>query len=113
MHELAVTQSMLELVLSEAEKAGAQRVDKINLVVGAMSGIVGDSVRFYFDFLSKDTIAQGADLSITSSPTQARCRRCEHLFQLEDFNWSCPACRNSHVEIVAGNELYVESIEAE
>jgi hydrogenase nickel incorporation protein HypA/HybF len=95
MHELAVTQSMLDLVLEEARKVGAGRIQKINLVIGNLSGIVGDSVEFYFQFLSKDTMAQGATLAFESVPTRARCRG------------------NTSLEIVGGNELYVDSIDVE
>jgi len=113
MHELAITQSMLDLVLEEAKKVGAERVGKVNLVIGEMSGIVGECVEFYFEFLNQDTIAHGASLSFKKTPTQARCRRCGELFTPKEFDWSCPNCRDSQVEIVAGNELYVESIEVE
>jgi hydrogenase nickel incorporation protein HypA/HybF len=113
MHELAITQSMLDLVLEEAKKAGAERVGKVNLVIGEMSGIVDECVEFYFEFLSQDTIAHGATLSFKKTPTQARCRHCGELFTPQEFDWSCPSCHDSQVEIVAGNELYVESIEVE
>ena len=59
MHELSITQSIMDVVLVEAEKAGAKEVKKINLVIGEMSGIVEQSVQFYFDFLNKETVAEG------------------------------------------------------
>jgi len=113
MHELSITQSMLDLVLEEAKKVGAERVGRINLVIGEMSGIVDQCVEFYFEFLSKDTIAHGAALSFKKTPTQARCRNCGELFIPKEFDWSCPSCQNSSMEIVSGKELYVESIEVE
>lgn len=113
MHELSITQSMVDLALEQAREAGAKRVAKINLVVGEMSGIVDECVEFYFEFLSKDTIAEGAALSFKRVPMQARCRSCGELFIPKEFDWSCPNCRNSQMEIVAGNELYIESIEVE
>ena len=111
MHELSITQSMLDLVLKEAKKVKAEKVEKINLVIGEMSGIVDQCVEFYFEFLSKDTIANGAILSFTKIPTQARCHNCGELFMPKELDWSCPKCRGSSSEIVTGNELYVESIE--
>ena len=113
MHELAITQSMLDLVLEEAKKAGATRVDRVNLVVGDMSGVVGESVEFYFGFLAKETIAREAVLSFRNVPTQARCHTCGEVSALGVQDWSCPACGNGSMEIVTGNELYVESIEVE
>ena len=113
MHELAITQSMLDLVLQDAKKVNAQKVTKINLVIGDMSGIVDECVEFYFEFLSRDTIATGATLSFTKVPMQTRCYSCGELFIPKEFDWSCPKCHDSNTEIVAGNELYVESIEVE
>jgi len=113
MHELAITQSMLDLVLEQAEKVKAEKVEKINLVIGEMSGIVDTCVEFYFEFLSKNTIANGAILSFKKTPIQVRCSHCGQLFIPKEFDWSCPSCQNSGMEIVTGNELYIESIEVE
>jgi hydrogenase nickel incorporation protein HypA/HybF len=113
MHELSITQNMLDLVLEEAKKARAERVKRINLVIGEMSGVVDQSVEFYFEFLSKDTIARGATLSFRNVPTEVRCRSCGEVFNPKEFDWSCPKCQGSGAEITAGNELYVESIEVE
>jgi hydrogenase nickel incorporation protein HypA/HybF len=113
MHELAITQSMLNLVLEQAEKAGAKEVGKINLVVGEMTGVVGECVQFYFDFLSRGTIAEGAALAIKTVSTQAQCWHCRKLFELKEFDWTCPNCHSNNIEIVAGKELLVESIEVE
>jgi len=113
MHELSITQSMLNLVLEQAEKARAKEVKKINLVIGEMTGVVDECVQFYFDFLSKGTLADGATISFSVVPTTARCRRCGKLFEVREFDWTCPHCRGNNIEIVAGKELFVESIEVE
>ena len=113
MHELSITQSMLDLVLEQAEKAGAKEVGKINLVIGEMTGVVEQCVQFYFDFLSKGTPAEGAALSFKVIPTTARCQNCHENFELKEFDWTCPYCQGNNIEIVAGKELFVESIEVE
>jgi len=113
MHELAITQDMLNLVLEQAEKAGAKEVGEINLVIGEMTGVVEDCVQFYFNFLSKGTIAERAALSFTMVPTTARCRVCDKPFELKEFDWACPYCQGNSMEIIAGKELFVESIEVE
>lgn len=113
MHEFAITKSMLDLVIEQAEKAGSKRVGKINLVIGKMSGVVDECVQFYFEFMSKSTVAEGAQLSFKIVPMTARCRRCGKQFEVQEFDWSCPDCKSASFEIVAGNELFVESIEVE
>ncbi len=113
MHELAITQSMFDLIMEQAKEAGAKKVGKINLVIGEMTGGVGDCVQFYFDFISRGTLAEGAVLSFVMVPSKAQCRGCDKLFELKEFEWTCPYCGDNNLQIVAGQELFVESIEVE
>ena len=113
MHELSISQSMVDLVNEQAREAGASEVKKINLVIGEMSGVVEECVRFYFDFISKGTVSEGAALSFKMIPTTARCRNCGKEFELKDLDWTCPSCYGNRLEIIAGKELFVESIEVE
>jgi len=113
MHELAITQSMLDLVLKQAGEAEAGKVGKISLVIGEMTGVVGRCVQFYFDFLSKGTPAEGAALNFKVIPTTAKCHNCGQEFELGEFDWTCPHCKGNNIEIVGGKELFVESIEVE
>jgi hydrogenase nickel incorporation protein HypA/HybF len=113
MHEASITESMLSLALEKAREAKADKITRINLVVGELSGVVGDCVQFYFDFLSKGTIAGGAKLSFETKPTQLRCRKCEKVFSPREQDWACPDCREAGIEIISGRECYMESIEVE
>jgi hydrogenase nickel incorporation protein HypA/HybF len=113
MHELSITQQILDIAVNKAGEAGASTIKRINLVIGDMSSVLDDCVQFYFDFLSKDSIAQGAQLSFKRIPLKMRCRQCGHLFTPEGEPWSCPQCREWNVEVIAGNEFYLDSIEVE
>ena len=112
-HELAVTQSVLQVAVEYAERASARRITRINLVVGALAGIVDDSVQFYFDFVSQGTPAEGAQLTFERVPARFRCRACGQEFEFQDDNWTCPACQALGGEMVAGREFYMDSIEVE
>jgi hydrogenase nickel incorporation protein HypA/HybF len=113
MHEMAITRSMLDLVLEEAAKSSGSKVTMINIVLGEMSGVVDRCVQFYFDYMSRDTPAEGAELCFCKVPNQARCRKCDNVFSPRDIFWSCNKCGSMEIEITAGNELYIESIEVE
>ena len=113
MHELTITQSMLDVVLEQADKAEAKSIGKINLVIGEMTGVVDRAVQFYFNFLSKGTPAEGALLTFKVIPTTAKCQNCHKKFKLGEFDWTCPHCQSNNIEIVGGKELFVESIEVE
>jgi len=111
MHELSITKTMLDLVVEQAQENGAEKVEGIHLVIGEMAGVVDDCVRFYFDFLSKGTIAEGARLSFRRVTPKARCRGCGKEFKLNGLDWICPHCQTTRIDIVEGKELYLESIE--
>ena len=113
MHELGITQQVLDISLSKAAEVGAGTVKRINLVIGDMSSFLNDSVQFYFDFLSKGSIASGAQLCFRRIPIKLRCRSCSHEFTPSAESWTCPKCQKTDVEIIAGNEFYLESIEVE
>lgn len=113
MHELSVTEQLLNITLEHADKAKAQRVLQINLVIGDLSSFAGESIQFYFDLLSRGTKAEKASLSISHIPARARCRQCQYDFAPEKMDWLCPRCGGLIEEIIAGREFYVESIEVE
>jgi hydrogenase nickel incorporation protein HypA/HybF len=104
---------MLTLALEQAERAGAGRITRIHLVVGEISGIVDESVQFYFDVVSRGTLAEGAQLAFERRPARLRCRACGHEFTLPHGDWTCPACQAWGGEIIAGREATIESIEVE
>ena len=113
MHELGVTESIVNIVLDKAKTAQASKITQVNLVVGELSGFVPECIQFYFDILRQDTIAQEANLVFTPVPAELRCRNCPTTFHPQDTLWSCPKCQSQSVEIVGGRELYIESMEVE
>jgi hydrogenase nickel incorporation protein HypA/HybF len=114
MHELAVTQSILDIALRHAEQANARRILAINLVIGDLTGFVDDSIQFYFDFLSQDTPAQGARLSFERIPARARCRACGAEYTPPNSRlWTCPECDALGGDVIAGREFSVASLEIE
>ena len=113
MHELAITQGLIDLVLEHAKKAGAKKVLRVNVVAGELSGFVDECMQFYYEQMSKGTIAEEAKLEFKRVPTTGRCRECSKEFIIEDLNWVCPHCKSNNVQLIKGMELFVESIEVD
>lgn len=113
MHEMSITQEILRIAVEHAGQARAKRITDIHLVIGALSSVVDDSVQFYFDFLSPNTLAEGAQLHFERIDARLRCRKCSQEFEPQGMNWHCPQCDAVGGEIVAGREFYVDSIEVE
>jgi hydrogenase nickel incorporation protein HypA/HybF len=113
MHELAVTQSILDICLRHADAGHASKITDINLVIGQFSSIVDDSVQFYWDMIADGTIAKGAVLHFNRIPGEMTCRTCGHVFQPTDRDFVCPSCGSLAVRITRGEEFRVESIDVE
>ncbi|MEP6526795.1 MAG: hydrogenase maturation nickel metallochaperone HypA [Nocardioidaceae bacterium] len=108
MHELAITQSVVQAVL---EKTGDRKVTVVRLKVGRLSGVVPDAMRFCFDLVTAGTALEGADLEIDEPPGLAHCRVCGDDFGVSDLLLLCE-CGSSDVEVKTGRELLVSSVEA-
>ena len=113
MHELSVTESILEIALRHANKANAKRITNLYLVIGQLASIVDDSVQFYWDIISKDTIADGATLHFRRLPATFLCLDCTHQFTPGDNGFNCPVCKSERVKVVSGGEFYMEAIDVE
>ena len=107
MHEMSITQSVLDAVVG---RLGDAQVKAVRLEIGRLSGVVPDSVRFCFDVLCTGTSLEGARLDIDEPPGRARCRDCGAEFGIDDFILLCP-CSSANVEVLAGKQLRIHSVE--
>jgi hydrogenase nickel incorporation protein HypA/HybF len=113
MHELSVTESILEIALRHAEKAKAQRILGLNIVIGQLASIVDDSVQFYWDMIAKDTMAEGAQLRFERIAAELECENCCTRYPLDGKDLACPNCQGTKIKIVSGKEFYIASIDVE
>lgn len=114
MHELGLTQSILDIAIEHANKNSANKLLKINVKAGKMVAVVDDSMQFFFKYLSSNTIADGAELVIEHLPIRVKCQECKEVGEVNEFEVStCPKCGEFAIELVSGREFYVDSIEVE
>lgn len=107
MHEMSITQNVVDVVTA---RTGEHRVAKVRLQIGKLSGIVPDSLRFCFELIAADTPLAGAVLEIEEPLGRAHCKTCGGDFELRDLILLCP-CGSADVQVVAGTELAVKSVE--
>ena len=112
MHELPVTQSILEIALRHASQAEAKRVTDIYLVIGQLSSIVDDSVQFYWEIVAKGTIAEDARLHFERVPARMLCMDCAQEYSPGE-ELVCPACQGMHVKVIAGQEFRMDAMDVE
>ena len=107
MHELAITQSVVDMVV---ERAAGRQIACVRLEVGALSGVVPDAMMFCYELVTAGTPLEGSTLEIETIPGTAHCRTCRQDFTLPDLILLCP-CGSADVRILAGRELRVRSVD--
>lgn len=114
MHEMPYTQNIFQIVIDYAKKHNSSKVKKVYLKIGNMTGVVEDSVRFYWESLTVGSVAEGAELVVEHVPIKVRCYNCSTEYVAEDqFSFVCPECKFFGGEVLSGKEVVVESIELE
>ena len=107
MHELAIAESVVDTV---TQRLPGAKVTCVRLEIGALSGVVPDSIRFCFDLATEGTGLEGAALEITEPPARCRCRACGAEFQPDSPVVLCP-CGSADVAVLAGEELKILSVQ--
>jgi hydrogenase nickel incorporation protein HypA/HybF len=108
MHELGITRSIVSIV---AERAGGQKVLRVTVEVGRLSGLLPESIRFCFDICAKDTPLEGALLQIVEVEGRGLCSACGAEPVLTAPLGRCPVCQAPTLSVVAGTELKIKEME--
>ena len=110
MHELAIAEAVVEIVLAHAR---GRRVTRIDVLVGHLRQVVPSALSFGVELVARGTDAEGAELAMIPVAAAGRCRDCGVAGPLAEFPFACAACGSLAVEVTAGEELRVDSIEVE
>jgi hydrogenase nickel incorporation protein HypA/HybF len=110
MHELGITRSVVAIV---GERAQGQKVLRVTLQVGRLSGLLAESVRFCFDICSRGTPLEGAALLIVETEGRGLCSACGAESVMTAPLGRCPVCHQPTLRIVAGTELTIKEMETE
>lgn len=113
MHELGIMTGVMESVDIAARDAGADKVLKVNLSVGVMTEAIEDALVFAFEALSENTLCDGAELHITMVQPKSHCLECGTDYEHDRFHMLCPECGSFAVQLLAGKELQIDSIEVD
>jgi hydrogenase nickel incorporation protein HypA/HybF len=106
-HELSIAQSIVEMV---CEKAGEEPVQRLKLVIGKLSAVMPDALRFCFDICAEGTVLEGAVLEIIEPPGRGRCPDCGREQEMTSLFEAC-ACGAAGLDCIAGVELRIKEME--
>jgi len=109
MHELAIAQNIIDTV-NELKKEYSN-IKKVTVVCGKLQQIVPDSLIFYLDIIKKERGFENTEFIIKENKLKIKCKNCNKISMLDEITFICPACNSNEIEILNGNELYIEKIE--
>jgi hydrogenase nickel incorporation protein HypA/HybF len=112
-HEFSAIESILNTALQQAQAARARRVTGLHLVVGPLADVEAESVQFYWDEISRGTLAEGARLHYRRSTVEFVCVECGSRFAPQPEQALCPICGGQRARLLTGGEFYLEAIDVE
>ena len=107
MHEVAIAQSLIEVIEKERARLGHVPVVGVGLRIGDLSDVNPDSLSFGYQCLVADTPLAGCELSIERVPANGKCRLCNTNSRYDDFVFICPNCGSSAIDLISGQELEI------
>ena len=111
MHELSVAQNIVEIIQQHVPESEWERVAAVRLKVGAVAGLVPESLEFSFQAMTSESLLSHAQLEIESIPFRIHCNACDMTAENELGFTVCSKCGGADTKILSGLEMYITEIE--
>lgn len=113
MHEMSLAEGIVQLVEDAALAEGCVKVKAVWLEIGQLAVVEKEALRFCFDAVTRDTVAEGARLEIIETPGQGRCMKCEANIAVTTLYEACPVCGGYQIQVTGGDAMRVKELEVE
>lgn len=111
MHELSLLDNVRTILEEHARSQQFEIVDKITIEIGALSCIESEALRFAFDTVMNNSLAQHAQLTIKHIAGQGRCVACGKMTPMRELYDTCPHCGHFQLDILSGLEMKITELE--
>jgi hydrogenase nickel incorporation protein HypA/HybF len=112
-HEMSLSQGMLELIEEGARREGFAKVKTVWLEIGRLATVEAEALRFCFDVVTRGSCAEGAQLVIEHTPGQAWCLACDSSVVIEATLADCPKCGSARLQVTGGSDMRIKELEVE
>jgi len=110
MHELSLLEDVLTIIENNAESQGYKAVKKVCLEIGVLSCVEPEALRFGFEIVMKNSLAEGASLEIVTMPGEAICEQCDHEMKIYALHTPCSECQSFSLKVISGMEMRVRDL---
>ncbi len=113
MHEMALAESILQIVETHARNAGAEKVTVVRLEIGALSHVEIPALRFGLEAVTQGSMAEGCKIEIDHVPGTAWCHDCMKTIGITRLGDPCPTCGGYKLQVNGGEEMRVKDMEVD
>jgi len=113
MHEMSLAQALVDKATELAQKDGCCKVLSLDVSIGALSGVMRESLEFCFPVVARGTALDGATLNVTEVPLKAECSNCRRITYPEPFEIECSHCGSMNLKVTEGRDFKLVSLEVE
>ena len=111
MHEMSLAEGVLQLIEDAARAQEFSRVTAVWLEIGQLAGVEVEAMKFCFDAVIRDSIADGARLEIVTTPGTGWCMQCSQTVPMQEVFGECPQCGSHQMQVTGGTEMRVKELE--
>ena len=113
MHEMSLCEGIIQVIENEAQAQHFSKVKRVILEIGALAGVELEAMRFGFDAVCRDSLAEGSTLEIIELPGQAWCMHCAKTVTVSNRFDTCPDCGGFQLQVTGGDEMRIKELEVE
>lgn len=110
MHELGICDALRKTVSRIAAQEGADKVLRITVEVGTLSGVVPRFLTDGWGAVTDGTPLAGTEMVIETLEGRAECLDCGEVFTADLDDLRCPACLGTKLNPISGRELVLKEI---
>ena len=111
MHEMSICESILDVLNEQARAQNFDAVKRVSLEVGPFSGVEIEALKFGFDVVMRNSLAEGAALEIVETQARATCLECGAEAAIAQRYDPCPQCGSHLLKVTSGEELKIRELE--
>ena len=108
MHEMALADGILSVVLEASEGNAVRRV---HLKIGKLQHVTQESLQFSYQLLAEDTSAADAILELDPIDIIVRCNHCQMEQKAVAIPFVCSSCRSFDLKVLQGDEVVIDFVE--
>lgn len=111
MHEYSIVQSLLNSCEENARANDSDKVTKVVVKIGVMSGVEPDLLQSAFDTFKEGTMCESAEFIINIQPVVIKCLKCGEESTLAKNEYNCPKCESIELNVIDGEDMFLMSLE--